>query len=174
MPLKYPVSVEVDGREYSREVEARTLLSEFLRDELGFTTVRVGCDRSACGSCTVLLDGLPVRSCALLAVQVDGRSVTTLRGLSKRPEGPGATASFHPVQEALVDLRSTGCGYCSSGIVLAANELRTRDGPPSRSEVRRALEGLGCRCAGPRQLQEAVELALDRTRQSDEDVEGES
>jgi carbon-monoxide dehydrogenase small subunit len=155
--MERTVSVEVNGRRYERAVEPRLLLVHFLRDVLGLTGTNVGCQTSLCGACTVLIDGRAVKSCTKLAVQADGRSVTTVEGLA----GDGR---LHPLQEAFRDQRALQCGYCTPGFLLVAEAL-LRDNPaPSRLQVAEALSGNLCRCTGYLKIFEAVELAAERIR----------
>ena len=150
------VTVRVNGVEQTREVEARLLLSDFLRHELGLTGTHVGCEHGVCGACTVLLDGEPVRSCLILAAQVDGREVTTVEGLSPGPE------ALHPLQEAFWDSHALQCGFCTPGILLTLVAF-LRDNPqPDEEAVRFALSGNLCRCTGYQHIVDAVLLAAQR------------
>jgi carbon-monoxide dehydrogenase small subunit len=147
------VNVTVDGTAYSDEVEPRLLLVHYLRDRLGKVGTVVGCDTSNCGACTVLLDGLSVKSCSVLAVQADGTSVTTVEGLSA-PDG-----TLHPIQQAFHDKHALQCGFCTPGMMLAACDL-LRDNPdPSEDEVREGIEGNLCRCTGYQNIVAAVQAA---------------
>jgi len=147
------VNVKVDGSSYSDDVEPRLLLVHYLRDRLGKVGTVVGCDTSNCGSCTVLLDGLSVKSCSVLAVQADGASVTTVEGLA------GADGAWHPVQQAFHDKHALQCGFCTPGMMLAACDL-LRDNPnPSEDEVREGIEGNLCRCTGYQNIVAAVQAA---------------
>jgi carbon-monoxide dehydrogenase small subunit len=145
------VSITVDGTAYERDVEPRRLLVHFLRDDIGRTGTPIGCDTSNCGSCTVLLDGRSVKSCAVLAVQVDGSAVTTVQGL--------ANGEWHPVQKAFHDQHGLQCGYCTPGMMIAAIDL-LRDNPdPTEEEIRDGLEGNLCRCTGYVNIVRAVRAA---------------
>jgi carbon-monoxide dehydrogenase small subunit len=147
------VNVKVDGTNYSDEVEPRLLLVHYLRERLGKVGTVVGCDTSNCGACTVLLDGLGVKSCSVLAVQADGASVTTVEGLA------AADGTLHPVQQAFHDLHALQCGFCTPGMMLAACDL-LRDNPnPSEHEVREGIEGNLCRCTGYQNIVAAVQAA---------------
>jgi len=156
--VKYPVCLVVNGREVRREVDARTLLVDFLREELGLTGTHVGCDASVCGACTVLLDGMAVKSCTYLAVQADGRSVTTLEGLAAaaRRQGTATSGGRHPVQEALAAGRALGCGFCAPGRVLSLAQAQEAVGRPSRKALEAALAGALCRCLAPQASTEAL------------------
>ncbi|MEO7262492.1 MAG: (2Fe-2S)-binding protein [Jatrophihabitantaceae bacterium] len=147
------VNVEVDGTSYSDDVEPRLLLVHYLRDRLGKVGTVVGCDTSNCGSCTVLLDGLSVKSCSVLAVQADGAAVRTVEGLA------AADGTLHPIQQAFHDLHALQCGFCTPGMMLAACDL-LRDNPnPSEDEVREGIEGNLCRCTGYQNIVAAVQAA---------------
>ena len=131
----------VNGEPRSADVEARTLLVYFLRESLGLTGTNVGCDTSSCGSCTVLLDGESVKSCTLLALQADGREVTTIEGMARGAE-------LHPIQEAFHRNHGLQCGFCTPGMVMAAASFLRENPGPTEAEVREALEGNLCRCTG--------------------------
>ena len=150
------VTTRVNGSEHARTVEARLLLSDFLRHELGLTGTHVGCEHGVCGACTVLLDGEPVRSCLVLAAQVDGRELTTVEGLAPGPE------RLHPLQEAFWDAHALQCGFCTPGILLTLVAF-LRDNPrPDEAAVRLALSGNLCRCTGYQHIVDAVLLAAQR------------
>ena len=146
------VSVEVNGRRYERSVEPRLLLVHFLRDVLGLTGTNVGCQTSLCGACTVLIDGRAVKSCTKLAVQADGRSVTTVEGLA----GDGR---LHPLQEAFRDQHALQCGYCTPGFLMAAKSLLDDHPNPTEAEIRKGLKGNICRCTGYHNIVRAVQQA---------------
>jgi carbon-monoxide dehydrogenase small subunit len=143
------VSMTVNGRERSAEVEPRLLLVHFLRDTLGLTGTHVGCDTSNCGACTVHVDGEAVKSCTVLAVQADGSAVTTI-------EGMGSIESLHPLQEAFWANHGLQCGYCTPGMIMAAADLLERNPEPSEKDVREALAGNLCRCTGYQNIVKAV------------------
>ncbi len=145
------VAVTVNGVEREADVEPRTLLVYFLRENLGLTGTNVGCDTSSCGSCTVLLDGESVKACTILAVQADGRDVTTIEGLSSDGE-------LHPMQEAFHRNHGLQCGYCTPGMIMAAVSYLKENPAPTEEEVRMALEGNLCRCTG---YQNIVKSILD-------------
>ena len=136
------IRIHLNGRTLESAAEPRTLLVELLRDTLGLTGTHVGCDTSQCGACTVLVDGAAVKSCAMLAVQTDGRRVTTIEGLA----APGAP--LHPVQEAFVACHGLQCGFCTPGMVMSAVALLQDNPAPSEEQVVSALEGNLCRCTG--------------------------
>jgi len=135
------VSLKINGVPQEAEVEPRTLLVYFLREGLGLTGTKVGCDTSSCGSCTVLMDGESVKSCTLLAVQADGREVTTI-------EGVAAGGELHPLQRAFQENHGLQCGFCTPGMVMAALGYLQKNPTPSEESVRQALEGNLCRCTG--------------------------
>lgn len=149
------VSVAVNGADTSATVEPRTLLAHYLRDDQGLTGTHIGCDTSNCGACTVLLDGDAVKSCTVLAVQADGKDVTTVEGLS------GPFDGFSAVQEGFRQEHGLQCGYCTPGMIMAATALLADNPSPSRDEIRENLEGNLCRCTGYQMIVNAVEWAAD-------------
>ena len=151
------IKVEVNGTLHESEVEPRLLLIHYLRDVLNLTATTIGCDTTSCGACTVHLDGESVKACTLLAAQADGRSVTTLEGLSK-------DGDFHPVQRAFHECHALQCGYCTPGMVMAAVSLLREQPAPDRSAVRRGLEGNLCRCTGYQNIVDAVIRAAAELR----------
>jgi carbon-monoxide dehydrogenase small subunit len=148
------VNITVNGAATSRDVEPRTLLVHYLRDELGLTGTHVGCDTSNCGACTVHLDGEAVKSCTILAAQADGRAVTTIEGLAD-----GDT--WHPVQQGFHQCHGLQCGYCTPGMVMAAVALLEDNPDPSEAEIRQNLEGNLCRCTGYQMIVDSVRWAAE-------------
>jgi carbon-monoxide dehydrogenase small subunit len=147
----------VNGKPVSADVEGRTLLVDLLREQLGLIGTHVGCDTSQCGACTVHLDGVSVKSCAILAVSAEGRSVTTI-------EGVAANGALHPMQEAFRDHHGLQCGFCTPGMVMAALDL-VRDNPhPTREQIREYLEGNLCRCTGYQNIVSAIEAGAAAMR----------
>jgi aerobic-type carbon monoxide dehydrogenase small subunit (CoxS/CutS family) len=146
--------VKVNGASHEHDVEPRLLLVHYLRGVVGLTGTNVGCDTSSCGACTVLLDGESVKSCTVLAVQADGRDVTTIEGLA----GDG---SMHPIQQAFQDHHALQCGYCTPGMVMAAASLLKEHPRLTEAEVRVGLEGNLCRCTGYHNIVKAVLAAAD-------------
>jgi carbon-monoxide dehydrogenase small subunit len=144
------ISITVDGLVNEDEVEPRTLLVQHLRDRLGKVGTVVGCDTSNCGACTVLLDGVSVKSCSVLAVQADGCAVTTIEGLAE------ADGTLHPVQQAFHECHALQCGFCTPGMVLASIDLLDNNPDPTEDEVREGLEGNLCRCTGYQNIVKAV------------------
>ncbi len=149
------VSVTVNGRAYEREVEPRLLLSDFLRHELDLTGTHVGCEHGVCGACTILLDGEPIRSCLMLAVQADGLELTTVEGLTEDPE------KLHPLQQAFWEAHGLQCGFCTAGILMTILPFLKKNPTPSEDEIRLALSGNLCRCTGYQHIVDAVKLAAD-------------
>ena len=152
--MGHRIRVEVNGTTHEQEVEPRTLLVHFLREALGLTGANVGCETSLCGACTVLVDGRSVKACTQLALQADGSSITTIEGLAD-----GAT--LHPLQAAFGEEHGLQCGYCTPGMILAAEGL-LRDNPnPSEAEIREGLKGNVCRCTGYHNIVKAVQKAAE-------------
>jgi aerobic carbon-monoxide dehydrogenase small subunit len=149
------VEATVNGESRESEVEARLLLVHWLRDELGLTGAHVGCDSSNCGACTVHLNGEAVKSCTVLAAQVDGAEVTTIEGLTPAD-------GFHPLQEAFREKHALQCGFCTPGMIMAAADLLQRNPDPSEEEIRHGLEGNLCRCTGYHNVVEAVKAAAGK------------
>ncbi|MGC8558842.1 MAG: (2Fe-2S)-binding protein [Nitrososphaeria archaeon] len=143
------IRLNVNGKEYEEEVEPRMLLVDFLRDSLGLTGTHVGCETGSCGSCTVLLDGRPVKSCLILTAQANGSKVTTIEGISG---GNG----MNRVQKSLSESNALQCGFCAPGIVIAATWFLDRNKNPDENEVREALSGNVCRCTGYQPVVDAV------------------
>jgi carbon-monoxide dehydrogenase small subunit len=144
------VSLTVNGVPYELELEPRELLVYVLREELGLTGTVVGCDTSSCGACTVLLNGESVKSCTVLGVQAEGCEITTIEGL-------GADGALHELQDSFHDHHALQCGYCTSGMVLAAASLLAENPRPTEPQIRRALEGNICRCTGYQNIVDAIE-----------------
>jgi carbon-monoxide dehydrogenase small subunit len=151
------VRLEVNGAGFEAEVEARKTLGDFLREDLGFTGVNLGCEHGVCGACSVLLDGAVVRSCILLAVQADGHQITTIEGLARDHE-------LHPLQQAFLDHHALQCGFCTPGMVLAAVDLLQRRAQPSETEIREAMSGNLCMCTGYVNIVRAVRAAAEKMR----------
>ena len=150
--MKLPINIILNGRSYQRDVEPRQLLVHFIRDLGGMTGTKIGCDTSQCGACTVLVDGVAVKSCTCLAVQADGASITTIEGLA--PEG-----GLHPLQEAFWNKHGLQCGFCTPGMILASHELLRQKPNPTDEEIRHGLEGNFCRCTGYQNIVRAVREA---------------
>ncbi len=146
------VEINVNGIERRQEVEPRTLLVHFLRDLCGLTGTHVGCETSLCGACTVLLDGRAVKSCTLLAVQADGRSVTTVEGLAQ-------DGKLHAIQESFWEEHGLQCGFCTPGMIMCAHDLISHSAAPSEQEIREGIGGNLCRCTGYQNIVAAVRSA---------------
>lgn len=144
------VTIEINGRTVTDEVEDRTLLVHFVRENAGLTATNIGCDTTSCGACTVLLDGESVKSCTVLAAQADGREVTTLEGLS------GPDGEQHPLQRSFREQHGLQCGFCTPGMIMASASLLAHNPKPTRDEVREGLEGNLCRCTGYHNIVSAV------------------
>jgi carbon-monoxide dehydrogenase small subunit len=153
------VRLKVNGQQVEREVEARRLLVEFLRVDLGLTGTHVGCDTSQCGACTVLFNGQAIKSCAILAIQAEGGEVTTIEGMAK------ADGSLHPLQQAFVECHGLQCGFCTPGMVMAAECLLRNTPQPDEAEIEKALEGNLCRCTGYTNIVAAVQQAARQAGQ---------
>ena len=151
------VSMTVNGVTVSHDVEPRTLLVQFLRENLGLTGTHVGCDTSSCGTCTLIVDGEAVKSCSLLAAQCEGAEVTTIEGLAA---GDG---TLHPIQEGFREKHGLQCGYCTPGMIMSAVQLLQRNPNPSDQEIRHALEGNFCRCTGYDNIVKAVQWAASQS-----------
>jgi carbon-monoxide dehydrogenase small subunit len=157
-PTIQTVTVSVNGEPRSADIEPRLLLARFLRDTLGLTGTHIGCDTTNCGACTVLLDGVPVKSCTVLAVQADGREVKTVEGL-ETAEG------LHPMQAAFHEQHGLQCGFCTPGMMLTAIALLEENPDPSDDEIRWALSGNICRCTGYQNIVKAVRQAATAMRE---------
>ena len=159
MTALHRVSVTVNGKTYEREVEPRLLLSDFLRHELSLTGTHVGCEHGVCGACTILLDGEPVRSCLILAVQAHGHELSTVEGLAPRPD------ELHPLQQAFWESHGLQCGFCTPGFLMTLVPFLQENPSPTEPEIRQAISGNLCRCTGYQHIVDAVLLAAERMRQ---------
>ena len=146
------ITVTVNGDSHEREVEARRLLVHFLRDDLDLTGTHIGCDTGNCGACTVIYDGMAIKSCMMLAVQADGAAIETVEGLA-------ANGELHPLQKAFRATHALQCGYCTPGMLMSAKHLLEHNPEPTDEEIRRALQGNICRCTGYVNIVEAVQAA---------------
>jgi aerobic carbon-monoxide dehydrogenase small subunit len=158
-PRTYEVTVTVNGEERSLEVEPRLLLVHFLREKLGLTGTHVGCDTTSCGACTVLVDGVPIKSCTHFAVQVDGKTVQTVEGLAQG-------AQLHPIQEGFREEHGLQCGFCTPGMMLVSAALLEENPDPTEEEIRWALSGNICRCTGYQNIVKAVQWAAAKQREA--------
>jgi aerobic-type carbon monoxide dehydrogenase small subunit (CoxS/CutS family) len=150
---KQNISITINGREYRGAAAPRKLLVDFIRDDLGLTGTHVGCEHGVCGACTVLLDGEPVRSCLLFAVQADGAQLRTVEGLA--PSG----TQLHPLQQSFWELHGLQCGFCTPGILLTAEALLKENPEPSEDEIRDWISGNLCRCTGYQNIVAAIQEA---------------
>jgi carbon-monoxide dehydrogenase small subunit len=153
----FDLKVTVNGTPYKHAVEPRTLLSDFLRHDLGLTGTHVGCEHGVCGACTVLLDGEPVRSCLIFAVQAHGHEIITVEGL-------GTNDHLHPVQEAFQEAHGLQCGFCTPGFLTTVVPFLKQNLDPSEEEIREAISGNLCRCTGYQHIVDAVKLAAEKMR----------
>jgi carbon-monoxide dehydrogenase small subunit len=151
------VTFRINGEERTLDVEPRLLLVQALREGLGLTGTHIGCDTSSCGACTVLLDGVSVKSCTMFAVQAEGRAVTTIEGIGTRED-------LHPMQEAFWTQHGLQCGFCTPGMIMSAIDLIERNPDPSDAEIRAGIEGNICRCTGYENIVKAVTVAAAAVR----------
>jgi carbon-monoxide dehydrogenase small subunit len=153
----HTIRVTVNGEEHEAEVESRLLLVHFVREVLRLTGTHIGCDTTHCGACTVLMDGQPVKSCTVLAVQADGRELMTVEGLAKNGE-------MHPLQEGFWEKHGLQCGYCTPGMLMTSYALLQDNPDPSEQDIRRAISGNLCRCTGYVNIVKSVQYAADKLR----------
>lgn len=156
MPSLHTITLTVNGQTYTRTIEPRLLLSDFLRHDLGLSGTHVGCEQGVCGACTILLDGEPARSCLMLAVQANGHTLTTVEGLASSP------STLHPLQQAFWEAHGLQCGFCTPGFLMTLVPF-LRDNPrPTEAEIREAISGNLCRCTGYQHIVAAVKLAAEK------------
>ncbi len=160
MATNVSVAITVNGAEHTADVEARMLLVHFLRDELALTGTHIGCDTTHCGACTVLLDGVPIKSCTMFAVQANGQAITTVEGLARNGD-------LHPLQAGFKEEHGLQCGFCTPGMLLTASALLESNPSPSEPEIRRAISGNLCRCTGYQNIVKAIQYAA-KSAQGDE------
>jgi carbon-monoxide dehydrogenase small subunit len=154
-PTTNEITVTVNGAEHSLEVEPRLLLVHFLREKLGLTGTHVGCDTTSCGACTVLVDGVPIKSCTHFAVQVNGKAVQTVEGLAQGGQ-------LHPIQEGFREEHGLQCGFCTPGMMLVSSVLLAENPSPTEEEIRWAISGNICRCTGYQNIVKAVQWAANK------------
>ncbi len=159
--MKRPVTLAINGESHTVQVEPRTLLTQVLRDDLDLTGTHIGCDTSQCGACTVLIDGLAVKSCTVLAVQAEGAAITTIEGI-------GTATNLHPLQEAFWEHHGLQCGFCTPGMILTAIDLLRSNPEPSDAEIRDGLEGNFCRCTGYQNIVKSINAAASTMRAGSE------
>jgi len=157
-PTTHEITVTVNGDQHSLEIESRLLLVHLLREKLGLTGTHVGCDTTSCGACTVLVDGVPIKSCTHFAVQVDGREVKTVEGLAQGGE-------LHPIQQGFREEHGLQCGFCTPGMMLVSTALLVENPDPSEEEIRWALSGNICRCTGYQNIVKAVQWAATKMKE---------
>jgi len=150
--MKQKVTLTVNGKTITDEVEPRTLLIHFLRETLNLTGAHIGCETSLCGACTVEVDGKAIKSCAMFAVQADGKSITTIEGLAQ-------DGKYHPVQNAFWEEHGLQCGYCTPGMIIAVKQLLDRNPNPTDEEIRHGIDGNLCRCTGYQHIVNAARTA---------------
>ncbi len=154
IPEQHDVVVTVNGRRYARRIEARMLLSDFIRHELLLAGTHVGCEHGVCGACTILFDGVAIRSCLMLAVQANGHEITTVEGLAPDKD------HLHPLQEAMRECHGLQCGYCTPGILMTMKAFLDEHASPNEADIREALSGNLCRCTGYQHIVDAMLLAV--------------
>jgi carbon-monoxide dehydrogenase small subunit len=152
---EHEVTLTVNGESVTRSVEARTLLVHFIREDLSFTGTHIGCDTTSCGACTVLVNGKPVKSCTVFAVQAEGAEVETI-------ESVAAGGALHPLQEGFWEKHGLQCGYCTPGMIMTAKEFLVRNPNPTEDEIRRGISGNLCRCTGYNKIVEAIQYAAEK------------
>lgn len=158
MSTKISISVTINGTRYERTVEPRLLLVQLIREELLLTGTHIGCDTTYCGACTVLLNGEPVKSCTVLAVQADGGEIQTVEGLEQQ-------GKLHPLQQAFSEHHALQCGYCTPGMMMSAKHLLENNPDPSAEEIRKGIQGNLCRCTGYKNIYDAISAAAKTMRQ---------
>ena len=158
MSTKISISVTVNGTRYEREVEPRLLLVQLIREELFLTGTHIGCDTTYCGACTVLLNGEPVKSCTVLAVQADGGEIRTVEGMEQ-------DGKLHPLQQAFSEHHALQCGYCTPGMLMSASYLLDNNPDPTAEEIRKGIQGNLCRCTGYKNIFDAISAAAATMRQ---------
>ena len=157
--MKVPVSITVNGKQYDKMVEPRMLLVYFLREELALTGTHIGCDTSSCGACTIHLDGKALKSCTMLAVQANGKSVTTIEGMANGE-------NLHPLQEGFHMEHGLQCGFCTPGMIMCAADILKNNPNPTEEEIRHGLEGNFCRCTGYHNIVKSIQYAANKMQES--------
>ncbi len=152
--MGYPITVTVNGQQYSQEVEPRLLLVHFIRENLNLTGTHIGCDTTSCGACTIIMDGKAVKSCTIFAVQANGRTIETIEGVSN--------GGLHPLQEGFWEKHGLQCGYCTPGMIMSAKAFLTHHPNPSEEEIRWGISGNLCRCTGYVKIVEAIQYAAEK------------
>jgi len=160
---KHTITVTVNGQQHTEEVEARTLLVHFIRENLGLTGTHIGCDTTNCGACTVILNGQAVKSCTLFGVQADGGEIQTIEGVAQNGQ-------LHPLQMGFWERHGLQCGYCTPGMIMSALHLLQKNPNPTDDEIRWGISGNLCRCTGYNKIVEAIHYAAEKLRQTNEEV----
>jgi carbon-monoxide dehydrogenase small subunit len=156
---RHKISLTVNGEAVEREVEARTLLVHFIREQMELTGTHIGCDTTSCGACTVVLDGRPTKSCTVFAVQANGRKLETI-------ESVAAGGKLHPVQEGFWEKHGLQCGFCTPGMIMTAKSLLEKKARPTEAEIREGISGNICRCTGYNKIVEAIQYAADKLQEA--------
>ena len=162
---KHTITVNVNGSDVTKEVDARMLLVHFIREELDLTGTHIGCDTTSCGACTVLVNGRAIKSCTAFAVQANGSSVETIEGV--------ANGQLHPIQEGFWEKHGLQCGYCTPGMIMSAKHLLEKNPNPTEEEIRWGISGNLCRCTGYNKIVEAIQYAADKMSQTVSESNGE-
>jgi len=152
---QHKVKMTLNGAEVEKEVEARTLLVHFIREDMSLTGTHIGCDTTSCGACTVVVDGQAIKSCTMFAVQADGRSVETIESLAE-------DGTLHPLQEGFWEQHGLQCGYCTPGMIMSAKQMLEKNPNPTEDEIRWGISGNLCRCTGYNKIVEAIQYAADK------------
>ncbi|HWQ13368.1 MAG TPA: (2Fe-2S)-binding protein [Roseiflexaceae bacterium] len=159
----HTIQLTVNGEQHTSQVESRLLLVHYIREHLGLTGTHIGCDTTSCGACTVIVDGVGVKSCTMFAVQANGRQVETIEGLAQG-------SALHPLQEGFWEKHGLQCGFCTPGMIMSAKALLARNPSPSEEEIRRGISGNLCRCTGYVKIVEAIQYAAEKIRAQQEEV----
>ncbi|MBX2797100.1 MAG: (2Fe-2S)-binding protein [Myxococcales bacterium] len=154
---QHTVSIEINGEEHTHEVDARTLLVHFIRENANLTGTHIGCDTTSCGACTVLVDGVAVKSCTIFAVQANNKNVQTIEGV--------AGEELHPLQEGFWEKHGLQCGYCTPGMIMSAKYFLSKNPNPTEDEIRHGISGNLCRCTGYNKIVEAIQYAAQKMRE---------
>ena len=163
---KHTITVTVNGQEFTREVDARTLLVHFIREDINLTGTHIGCDTTSCGACTVMLNGQAVKSCTIFAVQARGAEVETIEGVAQNGQ-------LHPLQEGFWEKHGLQCGFCTPGMILSAKHLLDKNPNPSEEEIRWGISGNLCRCTGYNKIVEAIQFAAEKLQEGPAEAGGE-
>ena len=165
---RHTITMTVNGEEVTREVDSRTLLVHFIREDMDLTGTHIGCDTTSCGACTVLVDGRAIKSCTFFAVQADGASVETIESLA------GADGTLHPLQEGFWEKHGLQCGYCTPGMIMSGKHLLEQNPDPTEAEIRWGISGNLCRCTGYNKIVEAVQYAAEKMKDAGAEKEAAS